>query len=228
MHVLRLHFFPFSSPTQNLFSAKFKVFYGDLLLLENSGFPPGVAVNEFFIRATGGKASISFQATSPSVVFISAVEFFSAPAALLQANGNWKGLSDQISLQTLHRINMGGPLITPLNDTLWRKWIPDDEFLLDARVSKPANTSGTINYAGNGALSPEIAPPRVYNTLRQMNSLEDDPQIHIAGNIWLYLGIDIPNNNLIYLTLLSLSNPLPVADVGIGYRYRNPIPTPRN
>ena len=31
-HVVRLHFFPFSSPTQNLFSAKFKVFYGDLLL----------------------------------------------------------------------------------------------------------------------------------------------------------------------------------------------------
>ena len=75
---------------------------------------------------------------------------------------------------------MGGPLITPVNDTLWRKWIPDDEFLLDARVSKAANTSATINYAGNGALSPEIAPTRVYSTLRQMNSPLEDPQINIT------------------------------------------------
>ena len=92
-HVVCLHFFPFSSPTQNLFSAKFKVFYGDLFLLENSRFPPCVAVNEFFIRATVRKASVSFQATSPSVAFISAVEFFSALTDLFQANGNWKGLS---------------------------------------------------------------------------------------------------------------------------------------
>ena len=77
----------------------------------------------------------------------------------------------------------GGALITPLNDTLYRKWIPDNEFLLDARVSKPANTSGMINYAGNGALLLETAPPRVYNTPRHMNSLVDDPQINIAGNI---------------------------------------------
>ena len=60
-----------------------------------------------------------------------------------------------------------------------------------------------------------------------------------SENIWLHRGINIPNINLMYLTLISdidigyrypisLSNPLPVVDIGIGYQYRNPIPTPQN
>jgi hypothetical protein len=33
-------------------------------------------------------------------------------------------------LETVHRINVGGMKLTPFNDTLWRTWIPDKDFLV--------------------------------------------------------------------------------------------------
>ncbi|KAF2312239.1 hypothetical protein GH714_028708 [Hevea brasiliensis] len=109
--------------------------------------------------------------------FVSGIEVFSAPrdfivdygARLVSANGieEYRNLSLHV-LETIHRINVGGSKLTPFNDTLWRSWIPDDDFLVLKSAAKRVATTHTPNYQSGGA-SPEIAPDDVYMTAQQMN-----------------------------------------------------------
>ncbi|CAL9780848.1 unnamed protein product [Musa acuminata subsp. burmannicoides] len=69
------------------------------------------------------------------------------------------------ALETLYRVNIGGPKVTPFNDTLWRTWVSDVEFLKLSSASKVVTYSGRIKYQRYGA-SREVAPDNVYNTAR--------------------------------------------------------------
>ncbi|XP_020221921.1 probable receptor-like protein kinase At5g24010 [Cajanus cajan] len=79
----------------------------------------------------------------------------------------YKNLSSKV-LETIHRINVGGAKVTPFNDSLWRTWIPDEEFLVFKDAAKPVVSSHTPNYQKGGA-SREIAPDNVYMTAQEMN-----------------------------------------------------------
>ncbi|CAA6666957.1 unnamed protein product [Spirodela intermedia] len=185
-HVLRLHFAPFSSANYDLFSAVFTVSALDRFeLLKNFSVPRGGAaspvVKEFFLRVDSGKFVIAFTPSS-AVAFVSAVEVFTAPEELLRSDARWGGLTAQLALETVHRINMGGPLITPSNDSLWRSWIPDGDFLLDSSTAGSVDSSVTINYASDGTgPTEEVAPSRVYSTAQAMNKTGlQDPWINIT------------------------------------------------
>lgn len=109
-----------------------------------------------------------------TLAFVNAIELFSAPADLLpdQArlvgptlNENFNGLSYQ-ALETLYRINVAGPKVTPFNDTLWRTWLPDSPFIIPGGPdSKAVTFSGRIAYRQYGA-SREVGPDNVYNSAR--------------------------------------------------------------
>ncbi|CAA7403766.1 unnamed protein product [Spirodela intermedia] len=185
-HVLRLHFAPFSSANYDLFSAVFTVSALDRFeLLKNFSVPRGGAaspvVKEFFLRVDSGKFVIAFTPSS-AVAFVSAVEVFTAPVELLRSDARWGGLTAQLALETVHRINMGGPLITPSNDSLWRSWIPDGDFLLDSSTATIVDSSATINYPSDGSgPTEEVAPSRVYSTAQAMNKKGlQDPWINIT------------------------------------------------
>lgn len=79
----------------------------------------------------------------------------------------YRNLSSQV-LETVHRINVGGMKITPFNDTLWRTWIPDEDYLVFKEAAKHAVSTHTPDYQKGGA-TPEIAPENVYMTAQQMN-----------------------------------------------------------
>ena len=68
----------------------------------------------------------------------------------------------------MHRINVGGVKVTPFNDTLWRTWIPDEEFLVFKDAAKRVGITHTPNYQKGGATR-EIAPDNVYMTAQEMN-----------------------------------------------------------
>ncbi|KAG9452685.1 hypothetical protein H6P81_005589 [Aristolochia fimbriata] len=180
-HFLRLHFYPFSSQGYNLSAAVFSVSAQGFLLLKDFTVPRGNRiVKEFLINVQTENFDISFGPSygKPSLAFVNAIEVFSAPADLLLdvARGlgpneveAFDGLSRQ-GLETVYRLNVGGPKVTPFNDSLWRTWTPDNEYLRLPDSAKAISFSGRIKYQKGGA-SREVAPDSVYRTARQMNSV---------------------------------------------------------
>ncbi|KAG1354708.1 receptor-like protein kinase HERK 1 [Cocos nucifera] len=169
IHVLRLHFFPFSAQNHDLAAARFNVYALDrFLLLADFGVPntPTPIIKEYLLWVDTGELTITFTPNSnsgtSSLAFVNAIEVFTAPTSLV---GNINQTEDQ-ALETVYRINVGGPKVTPANDTLWRTWVPDDGYLLSKDLSKEDSTDN-ITYSELD--TPEVAPPSIYQTARSMN-----------------------------------------------------------
>ncbi|KAK4784751.1 hypothetical protein SAY86_019119 [Trapa natans] len=176
-HLVRFHFSPFSAQSFELKSANFGVSVNGFSVL--SDFSAGASVvKEFILKIDGTSVQIIFTPSSSSGIgFVNAIEVFSAPPDLIIDDGarlisdagteEYKNLTSQV-LETVHRINVGGPRLTPFNDTLWRTWIPDDEYLVLKSAAKRVSTTQPPKYQGGGA-SREVAPDGVYMTAQQMN-----------------------------------------------------------
>ncbi|KAK7270887.1 hypothetical protein RJT34_26387 [Clitoria ternatea] len=178
-HLVRFHFSPFKAQGFDLKAANFSVLVGGNLVLRN--FKPGKGtplLKEFILKVESNSLEIVFRPEGDSGLgFVNAVEVFSAPDDLVIDYGTklvgpsgveeYKNLSSQV-LETIHRINVGGVKLTPFNDTLWRIWIPDEEFLVIKDAAKPVVSTHTPNYQ-NGMATREIAPDNVYMTAQEMN-----------------------------------------------------------
>lgn len=128
---------------------------------------------------------IRFIPIKDSFAYVSAIELFSAPsdliadvatslvpigAAATRIGNSYDGLTLR-ALETLYRINVGGPKVTPFNDSLWRTWLPDDLYLTskDSVSITRVYSTGPIKYQPFGA-SREVGPDNVYNTARAITS----------------------------------------------------------
>nr|XP_010919105.1 probable receptor-like protein kinase At5g24010 [Elaeis guineensis] len=175
-HIIRLHFYPFSSGDFNLSSALFHVSASGFVLLTYFGTSVPL-LKEYVLWVDAEKLMISFApAQRSSFAFVNAIEVVSAPADLIGDTARlvdpdrieeFDGLS-RVAMETLHRLNVGGPKVTPFNDTLWRTWVPDSGFKNSDSVSKAVAFSGRIMYQKGGA-SREVAPDNVYNTARVLD-----------------------------------------------------------
>ncbi|KAM3757035.1 hypothetical protein ACB098_02G158100 [Castanea mollissima] len=179
----RLHFFAFSTPT-DLSTALFDVWTsGSSLLLnftgKNSSNSP--IIKEFFLPITPGKFNVYFLPRESSFAFINAIEVFPAvesfiPDQALQispagSNNSYKGLVSR-TLQTIYRINVGGPTITPGNDTLWRRWVPDDGYFNNPETATSKFQSSNPSYQKNlyENVTEKTAPALVYKTAKWINT----------------------------------------------------------
>ncbi|KAG6387714.1 hypothetical protein SASPL_152906 [Salvia splendens] len=176
-HLVRLHFSPFTSPNYDLRNGKFGVSENGISLL-TSFSANATVVKEFFVMVDRDELEIVFTPDS-NFAFVSAIEVFSAPrdffidagGIALISPGEISEFKQNVSsqvLETVHRVNVGGLLITPFNDTLWRSWIPDEDFLVIKSAAKVARTSDPPNYQ-QGSATREVAPDNVYMTAQQMN-----------------------------------------------------------
>lgn len=138
-------------------------------------------LKEFMIWVENTEIEILFTPSEESGFgFVTAIEVFSAPGdhiadtgKLVNSNGRetFKGIMHQ-ELETFYRLNVGGPKVTPFNDTLWRTWIPDDEFFKYGNKSI-FRFSGRIKYQ-EGGLSREVAPDNVFSSARVLNDSSGD------------------------------------------------------
>jgi len=174
-HFVRLHFFPFKYQTYDLTTANFKVSTQDVVLLDNftvsSSSSP--VFREYSLNITSDMLILTFVPLGNSTQgFINAIEVISVPDDLITDSaqtlnpGQYLGLSVQ-PLQTFYRINVGGPKVTPDNDTLWRTWATDQSSFLNSTATKVVNFPGKLNYQG-GLATQEDAPDNVYRTARQL------------------------------------------------------------
>ncbi|KAJ3681362.1 hypothetical protein LUZ60_015851 [Juncus effusus] len=173
-HFIRLYFYPFSYQNYDLSTAKFTVSTQDIVLL--SDFTPNgnsdSNFKEFSANLTSQNLVLSFM-PAQNLAFINAIEVISVPDNLILDDaqnvhpvGQYLGLTGQ-TLETLYRINMGGPKITPNNDTLWRNWINDQKFMNNTSLAKPVIFTGPINYMTGGATQ-LTAPDSVYDTAAEL------------------------------------------------------------
>ncbi|TKY48465.1 Receptor protein kinase HERK 1 [Spatholobus suberectus] len=136
-------------------------------------------MKEYSVNVTSDNLVITFKPSQNSTAFVSAIEVVSAPddligdeASTLDPPAAYSGLVTQ-ALETVWRVNMGGPIVTPINDTLQRTWIPDQSFLLEPNLASFVSNIDAVKYENGGSTTENTAPPTVYGTLTQMNSTYD-------------------------------------------------------
>lgn len=172
----------------------FTVTTDDLVLLHsfNVNNSTQTVIKEYLINCTTERLSIKFSPLRNSVAFINAIEVVSAPDSLitdvgsnLLPVGDFNGLSGY-SYQTMYRLNMGGPLITPQNDTVGRTWEPDKPYLKARVLAKSVSVSPSVITYPDG-VSPLIAPNWVYASAVQMaDARVQNPNFNVTWDF----GID--------------------------------------
>ncbi|KAK6132630.1 hypothetical protein DH2020_033619 [Rehmannia glutinosa] len=127
----------------------------------------------YAVNVTSNSLSITFIPGNNSVAFVNAIEVVSIPdnlisdqAVALSPYGPISGLSG-LALETVYRLNMGGPLVTAQNDTLGRTWENDVKYLhVNSSAVNVSVSPSNIKYGAS--VSPEIAPNYVYATAETM------------------------------------------------------------
>ncbi|XP_015571923.1 probable receptor-like protein kinase At5g61350 [Ricinus communis] len=179
-HWVRLYFYPLPHPKFDLTNAVFSIAADEFVLLHEFSVRDNTSVvfKEYLFNLTSERFSLIFKPIKNSFAFINAIEVVSAPESLISDSvstvpqgGTFSGLCNY-AFEVSYRLNVGGTIITPKNDTLSRTWLPDalyNTFPLGAQnVSVP---SSSVKYQKDGA-SPYIAPPWVYATADQMADSE--------------------------------------------------------
>lgn len=172
--MVRLHFHKLNSSKFDFGNAQFHVLVNGFVVLSDfiGGCLESPRVKEYLIWVETEKLVITFVPSRKyKFAFVNALEVLSAPKDLIvdtvqyldsEKNEKSDGLVKQ-ALEVVYRVNVGGPKVTPFNGTLWRTWVPDDEFFKPNFGSERLYFSGRIWYQRGGA-SREVAPDNGYST----------------------------------------------------------------
>ncbi|OMP01893.1 hypothetical protein COLO4_11494 [Corchorus olitorius] len=177
-HLVRFHF----SNSSNFSEAVFDVSASGFLLLHNftvKNSRNSTIVKELILSIPIGRFFIYFAPQGSSFAFVNAIEVFPAPPNFIydtaeqigqtgNSSSDYKSMLSQ-ALQTIHRINVGGPTLTPENDTLLRTWLPDDDYLFNPDTAKDRVHPGRPDYIDPDVINEYIAPDLVYTTAKEMN-----------------------------------------------------------
>ncbi|XP_021726046.1 receptor-like protein kinase THESEUS 1 [Chenopodium quinoa] len=179
-HWVRLYFYPISSAGHDLKSASLTVVTENFVLLNNftfENFKGSYMWKEFAINVDSNSLSLTFIPSNNSIAFVNAIEVVSIPddlipdQALFLPSTSISGISE-LALETVYRVNMGGPLLTAQNDTLGRMWQNDVQYLhVNSSATNVSVSPSTIKYPAT--VTPEIAPNWVYATAETMG----DPNV---------------------------------------------------
>lgn len=221
--MVRLHFYQLNSSQIDIDRVQFHVLVNGYVVLSNfSGDHDTLSprIKEYLIRLSNEKLVITFLPSDKSkFAFVNAIEVISAPKDLILdtaqfLNGDkvdkFDGLSKQ-AFEVMYRVNVGGLKVTPFNDTLWRTWVPDDEFLKSSVGSEKVHFSGRIKYQTGGA-SREIGPDNVYDSARVITSANASiPQLNITWEFPVIEGYK-------YLVRLHFCD---IASISVGLLFFN-------
>jgi serine/threonine protein kinase len=181
-HWIRFYFFPFIYDRYNLNAAKFSVATQTFVLLSGFTAQKNPVMKEYSINVTTDTLVITFNPFDNSVAFVNAIEVVSMPDDLivdeahsLNPASTYSGLGFQ-ALETVWRVNMGGPVLSSGQDPLHRTWISDQKFLLQSSLTNDVSNIAAVDYVPGGATE-NIAPSSVYGTAAKMNT-SGDPNVN--------------------------------------------------
>ncbi|KAL5572915.1 hypothetical protein UlMin_022512 [Ulmus minor] len=222
-HMVRLHFQNLKSSKFDSDYAQFHVLIDDFVVLSNFSVGNSIGtsvVKEYLIWVGSDKLVIRFiPAQISKFAFVNAIEVISAPKDLVPETAKYlfsekiedfDGLGRQ-ALEVVHRVNIGGPKVTPFNDTFFRTWLPDNEFLESSFVPERVYFAGRINYLKGGA-SREVGPDNVYKTARVIRSRNSSiPKINMTWEFPVIEGYK-------YLVRMHFCD---IASISLGLLYFN-------
>ncbi|KAJ6425002.1 hypothetical protein OIU84_025717 [Salix udensis] len=178
-HWIRLYFYPFVSGSYNMSSASFGVSTPNYAFLSNFSVKASV-VKEFSVNVTSNNLVITFTPSGNSFAFLNALEVVSVPDELITDDAE----TFNPALETVHRVNMGGPTVSFENDTLGRTWVPDQSFLIQNNLAINVSNIAAVKYVVGGATQ-DSAPNAVYVS-RNLNELYFDVYVDswlVAENV---------------------------------------------
>ncbi|XP_016651358.1 PREDICTED: probable receptor-like protein kinase At5g61350 [Prunus mume] len=175
-HWIRLYFHPLPHQTYNLTSAVFTVNTDKYVLLHDFSVTDSTTLvfKEYILNVTENRISLHFSPKKKSCAFVNAIEVVSAPDTLFNNSatsvspvGDFNGLSNY-AFQVRYRLNVGGPLLSPANDTLSRTWEPDNAYNAFPQGTQNVSVAPkAIKYPQSGA-TVLIAPNLVYASAQHM------------------------------------------------------------
>ncbi|XP_073024895.1 probable receptor-like protein kinase At5g61350 [Primulina eburnea] len=188
-HWIRLHFYPLHHRSYNLTSATFTVTADDIVLLHGFSVKnrDKMVFKEYLVNVTSDKITLKFSPLKNSFAFVNAIEVVSSPKDLISDSasavypvGDFNGL-DGYALEVSYRLNVGGAIVTPKNDTLWRTWLQDGQFMKFPQGARNVSVPTNLIKYPNGGATPLIAPYSVYATADQMgDSGVNDPNFNLT------------------------------------------------
>ncbi|KAJ6813507.1 receptor-like protein kinase THESEUS 1 [Iris pallida] len=175
-HWVRLYFYPLpNAGKHDLTSAPLTVATDDFVLLSNFTFWSTnytYLFKEYSVNVTTDSLVLAFVPSNGSVSFVNGIEVVSVPDGLIydQAvavpNAPFSGLSE-LGLETMYRLNVGGPPLPPPSDTLGRTWEADAKYLhVNSSAVKVSVSPSAIRYSDG--VTPATAPRAVYATADAM------------------------------------------------------------
>ncbi|KAG2715468.1 hypothetical protein I3843_03G081600 [Carya illinoinensis] len=207
---LRLHFYPSFYSTFNRSNSLFTVKAGRFTLLRNfnasltadaDGDSGDTLYKEYCVNIDEDqKLDITFipsSSVSNSYAFINGIEILSMPPNLYYTPAekdltfigqqNRYRINYSTSLEMIYRLNVGGPHISPANDTgMFREWRKDYEYLKEHKVLfQPCNE--TIKLRFTKSVPAYTAPEDVYRTAR---ILGNDSMINLSYNLTWEFPVD--------------------------------------
>ena len=177
-HWLRLYFYTLPKSGQSLKSALMSVVTDNFVLLNSftfNNYNGSYMSKEYAINVTSNTLTVTFIPLNNSIAFINAIEVVSIPdevlpdqALALNPTAPFSGLSE-LALETVYRLNMGGPLLTAQNDTLGRTWENDVKYLhVNSSAVNVSVNPANIKYPTS--VTPETAPNLVYASAEMMGN----------------------------------------------------------
>ncbi|PKI59040.1 hypothetical protein CRG98_020608, partial [Punica granatum] len=155
-------------------------------------------IREYLIQIGSNGLVLEFVPSKGSFGFVNAIEMVPVVVDRLFADsvsrvGGSGGASVNLSrrgLETVYRLNVGGPEIQPRQDSgLWRAWKVDTSYMINPDAGKEFKNTSNITYASVNYSS--VAPLVVYETARIMTNTEVlEKRLNMSWKLMVDPGFD--------------------------------------
>ncbi|XP_031107376.1 receptor-like protein kinase FERONIA [Ipomoea triloba] len=185
---IRLHFNPTNYTVPGIITFQpedyfFSVTANEYTLLANfsaflfASVDNPIVEKEYVVNVNADRLNITFTPSPNSVAFVNGIEIVSIPTGYyirgegagdddnqikrVGADSNYYYLFNNTALETLHRLNVGGQTLSPVNDTgMDRTWYSDDEYLIGYGYFTP-HLDVNITYTSS---TPAYSAPEIVYT----------------------------------------------------------------
>ncbi|XWS51167.1 hypothetical protein CRYUN_Cryun12cG0154000 [Craigia yunnanensis] len=202
-HWVRLYFYPLPHSQYDLKTAIFTIHTEKFVLLHDFSVTDDTKVvfKEYLVNATD-HFSLIFKPKKDSYAFINAIEIVAIPDELLSDSassvpqGNTVNGLLNYALEVSYRLNMGGPTLTPKNDTLSRTWVPDTPYNVFSQGAE-AVAGSNIKYQPDKRMTRLVAPDLVYATAERMTTEAYAQSVEPNFNLTWVMNVDASFSYLI-------------------------------
>ncbi|XP_008810848.2 receptor-like protein kinase FERONIA [Phoenix dactylifera] len=218
---IRLYFYPSNYSGHAASDAFFSVTAASSTLLQNfSAYLTADALNfaylvrEFSVNVSSSGLNLTFTPSADhphSYAFVNGIEIVSIPdifttgSALLAGTSTEYPIDQDWAIETVHRLNVGGQAISPIQDSgLFRSWDDDSPYIYGAAIGVSYSNDPNVTIKYPTTLPAYIAPVDVYSTARSMGP---DAQVNLNYNLTWILPVDAGFYHLVRLHFCEIQYP---------------------